>query len=208
MKSPKIAVFTRCHYDGKISNINLFCFKNYFLETLKAQTYKEFDIVIISNDNIANEKLLMDVIKESGIQNKIIFTKKNNRLRYEHDIEVNLDSDDGFDKDVIQRCVDAYYNHPKETFLIVFDKYIKVEIFTKRRYSCPQPTKKNKGFPTNFYAVVQKGEKKTGCGATSHNRMDEVIPEVITISDVTNIFTIHVNNTSSKLNSTDKLINE
>ncbi len=206
METPKIAVFARCHYDNDIPESNLICFENYFLQSLKNQTYKDFEVIIIVSDNDKNTEILKDILRRSGLRFDIC--NKNNRIRFQHEIEINLDSDDAVCSQHIERIVELYHKTDIETFLIVFTKYIKVNIETLQKYSCITPTKENRGFPTNFYAVVQKGEKILGCGRTSHNRMDEFIPDIVVVDDLICTVCIHGNNFSTQLTHHDKLIDE
>jgi hypothetical protein len=204
-KTPKIAVFTRLHYEKDIPQSNLYCFENVFLKSLINQSYQDFELVIISNYNKSNNDKIRQIIKQSGFKNTVVFTTKENRLRYIHDIEVNCDSDDGLHPDFIKECVNHYHNfNPRiNNFLVVFTKYEKTVINTGERYKCPLPTKENNGFPTNFYAVIQRGEKTLSCGMRSHNRMDTVIPNIVVNSELVNEFSIHNSNTGSKIYNSD-----
>jgi hypothetical protein len=65
------------------------------------------------------------------------------------------------------------------------------------------PTKENNGFPTNFYAVIQRGEKTLSCGMRDHNRMDAVIPDIVVDYKLVNEFSIHNSNTGSKIYNSD-----
>ena len=205
MKTPKIAVFTRLHYEKDIPQSNLYCFENVFLKSLINQSYQDFELVIISNYNKSNNDKIRQIIKQSGFKNTVVFTTKENRLRYIHDIEVNCDSDDGLHPDFIKECVKHYHNFDPQinNFLVVFTKYEKTVINTGERFKCALPTKENNGFPTNFYAVIQRGEKTLSCGMRDHNRMDTVIPDIVVNSELVNEFSIHSNNTGSKIYNSD-----
>ena len=204
-KTPKIAVFTGMHYEKDIPQSNLYCFENVFLKSLINQSYQDFELVIISNYNKRNNDKLRQIIKQSGFNNNVIFTTRENRLRYVHDIEVNCDSDDGLHSNVIKECVNHYHNFDPEinNFLVVFTRYEKTVISTGERYKCPLPTKQNNGFPTNFYAVVQRAEKTLSCGMEAHNRMDTIITNIVINSELVNEFSIHSSNTGSKIYNCD-----
>ena len=208
MEKPKIAVFTRMHYKNDIPESNLFCFENYYLPALKNQSYQDFDIIIISNDNEINNNRIRAILNKSGINKQVIFTSVKHRIRFQHEIEINIDSDDGVDKDHIKRIVDIYYNYNYkiDNILVVVKKYIKLNVVTNERYICPEPTKANNGFPTNFYAVIQRGEKTIGCGERSHNKMDEVIKDIVVIDNIWSTICIHENNHGTTLHFTDKKI--
>jgi hypothetical protein len=84
--------------------------------------------------------------------------------------------------------------------------YLKYDILNKQYYKPCIPIKENRGFPTPFYALVQRGEKKFNWGSKKHNEMDSIVDEVITIPDCYCIMNIHGNNISNKITDADQKI--
>jgi hypothetical protein len=194
---PTIIIYSRCHYEEIIPTDTLFCFKNYYLPSISNQKYKDFNVEILSNDNKENNNVLQQTIDEYGISNiKII--NINNRKKYKYDIEINIDIDDSVMPEFIEEIINQYNTINIDTFLIVF-YYLKYNIYSKKVYSPFAPSKENRGFPTPFFAIVQKKEKIFEWGCRKHNELDEVIKEVKTITKQICIMNIHNSNAANKL---------
>lgn len=194
---PSIIIYSRCHYGSEIPSDTLFCFKNYYLSSLSNQTYKDFNVEILSNGNEENNVILQEAINEYGISNiKIIDINK--REKYKYDIEINIDIDDSVMPEFIEEIVNIYNKTNKDTFLIAF-YYLKFNIHTNKVFSPFVPSKENRGFPTPFFAIVQKKEKIFDWGCRKHNELDEAIKDVITITKQICVMNIHNDNAANKI---------
>jgi hypothetical protein len=181
MKEPRTAIYTRFHYEDEIPKTTLYCFERYYLPSIKAQTDKNFEVIIFSNDNKKNNEIIQSIITKSGIKN-ITIIDKNHRELYRHEIELNLDNDDAATKYYIEEAIKQYYQHSGDIFLVVF-YYFKYDIMRSAYHRAFIPTKENRGFPTPFYALIQRNEKPYHWSIRKHNELDEVIKDVVIIND-------------------------
>lgn len=93
-------------------------------DSLQRQTFKDFEWLIIDDGSIDNTQEVVDAFIEQA-DFKIIYVKTENRGKaaalnesYKHintDYVVNLDSDDEYTDDALQKMYDIWENMPKET---------------------------------------------------------------------------------------------
>jgi hypothetical protein len=198
MTDPKVIIFTRFHYDEDIPQSTLFCFKNYYLPSLKNQTNKNFEVIILANNNLANTRIIQSFVDRSGIKDCINVIDKDDYILYVNEIECNLDNDDAVDKDYVAEIIRQYHANPEDTFLVVFF-YLKYSVEQNKYYTPFLPTKENRGFPTPFYALIQKGERKFNWASRKHNELDEVINRVVVVEGKVCTMNIRGENTSNKI---------
>jgi hypothetical protein len=188
----KIAIITRFCYPEKLTKKRLDLFQNNLIESLSNQTYKDFDLFIITDNlygAIAHPENL-ELIK--GLDFKGMNVIFEDRPQFKYDVEVRIDSDDT----IISTFVQFLYNIASETeTLLINFKPIKVingvKYFHERDYS--------NQCASMFIALIQMKNKTKGVYDRPHCEMANYIGNVLTVNEGYVFLNIHDSNMTSKM---------
>ncbi len=127
MNKPRMALFARLSYSTPITDMRLHAYQHYFLGSLKAQLFKDFDVfVIVDCDAPAfdmrpahpgNLKRIKTCNRD-GIS--LTYTHLNDCPRTGYHISFRVDTDDWLSPQFTLKAVDAYRRFDADRFLLTF----------------------------------------------------------------------------------------
>lgn len=203
-RNPKIAVFTRMAYGQKIEEEKLAIYREIFLESLKKQIYKDFDVYVITGgvweqeSTPGNIKLITE--QDAGGLN-ISYKHLNEIPKQEYNIQIRVDCDDYLFPGFVLRCLDIYKNTNRNCFIITFRPY-KYDCIDKKFYKIRLGKWSNK--PSMFTALCQKRDVKHFIYDYRHTRLNRITRRIIFVDEGHCALTIHGRNRLSKIKDTDR----
>ncbi len=203
---PRVAVFSRMAYCSDIEQEKLKIFREIFLESLKRQIFKNFDVYIITGGIWGQESTSRNIrlIKEQDAGGLNISYLHRNELPVDrYNIQIRVDCDDCLLPGFILKCVDIYRNTRRSCFLITFRPY-KYDYASGKIYKIPRGKWSRR--PSMFTALCQKKEIKHFIHDFRHTRLKNITRNVFFVEDGHCILTIHGSNRLSKIKETDRYI--
>ena len=191
MVQMRTAILTRFCYTDKVSSDRLQLLQTKFIDSLKKQTVKDFDIHVFCDEllGVKGHSSNLELVKSLDWEGLNVYFDKFEKFTY--DIEVRLDSDD----EVIPTFVSFLQDvATKEENVLVNFKPIKrvkgADYKHERDY--------NEHCTSMFIALIQTKEKTKCIHDRPHSVMGKHIGKVFTVKEGYCILNIHENNMTSK----------
>jgi len=188
----KIAIITRFCYKEKLTESRIKLFQDNFIECMKSQTNKAFDVYVICETlygDIAHPENLavIEAMNWDGLN--VSFSAPE---PFTNDIEVRLDSDDR----VTNNFVEFLYQvaEKNENILVSFKP---IKVYKGIHYKHERDYSNNCG--SMFLALIQRGVKNKGVYDRPHCAMAGYVGNVMTVPEGYCFLNIHDDNMTSKM---------
>jgi hypothetical protein len=187
----KISIITRICYETLIDDYRLELMQKYFIQSLKEQTCKDFNVVVCW-DNLYGKKSHPDNLEKlkalnwSGLEVHFV-----DDLYYQNDITVRCDSDDSLAIIFVE-----YLSGLRDDNLLVNFKPLKRYVGTNKTVKHERDY--NHICASMFLALIQRGEKLKHVYDRPHCEMAKHIGNVLTVTEGLVCLNIHESNMTSK----------
>jgi hypothetical protein len=188
----KTAIITRFCYKEKLTEKRLKLFTDNFIDCMKSQSVKDFDVYVICEqlygDTAHPDNL--ELIKALNWDGLNVFF--NAPEPFTNDIEVRLDSDDR----VVNTFVEFLHEvaDKNENILVSFKP---IKVYKGAHYKHERDYSNNCG--SMFLALIQRGVKDKGVYDRPHCTMAGYVGNVLTVKEGYCFLNIHDDNMTSKM---------
>ena len=175
---PRITLIIRMYYPDGIPQDRLDKFKRYTLPTLKAQTYKNFNVVLLVHDNSFGVLEAIDTtgvdIREDTAPSFDMRTMRPTKYNTGSEIQMRFDSDDCMAPDFMQTLVESCIGFKKPTAFSFAPVYH--ETATGKLY-LPNVGAYSKRHMSGFSGIYQPENQEYGIFAAHHYRdLSKLLP--------------------------------
>ena len=202
----KHIVITRCNFsDNLLFEKYLGVIQKYFIPGLNNQTNKNFILGLVANEhhfNIIRELVTSDIKMVRFTNQKVDY--KDYVIKNNITIQTRHDCDDYMCETYIDRIQNEYYMNKKKynDFIVTFQP-IKIDYINNTEY------KHNRDYSKvcSMFSTLVEIPVKNGIMDVMHDHLTRITKNVIYIPETYVKLVIHNNNTLSKINQNDVIIN-